>query len=337
MTDLLLALLDDARHAPSVLNTQPWQFRLDGDAVLVLADRSRQLPALDPDGRELTISCGAALAVLRVAARHRGLVARFDLLPDGDDADLLARVTFEPLAAPDDDRLYRAIRLRRTHRRAFAGAPLPPDVAADLAAAASTDGAWLHLLTSGSDRAAIAAVTEEAVEAQAQNPDVVADIRAWLRPDGDPRPDGVRDGDQGDGDRLATVRTSAAAVAAHKAALLRAAPAVAILGTDGDTPRQWLAAGIGLGTLLLVAADRGLAVSYANEAVEMGGPYRRRVAALVGGGTPQIVIRVGQPADETGTPRRPLRDVARVPPEASAPTGAEPLRVDSASEDLIPL
>ncbi len=305
----ILASLDDARHAPSVLNTQPWHFRLDGDAVLVFADRSRQLPALDPDGRELTISCGAALALLRVAARHRGLRPTLALVPDEDAPDLLARVTFEPMVAPADDRLYRAIQLRHTHRQALIDEALPPGLARELAASVEADGAGLRLLTTRDDKAAVAAVTAEAVEAQAQNPDVLADIRAWLRPDEDPRPDGIRDQAQGLWDRRADTRTPSAAVARYKAGLLREAPAVGILGTDGDAPRDWLAAGLGLGTMLLVAADRGLVASYANEAIEMGGPYRRRLAAVAGGTMPQIVVRLGRPITTGGTPRRPLRDV----------------------------
>jgi len=317
--DRLLAILDAARHAPSVLNTQPWIFRIGGETIELRADRRRQLPALDPHGRELMISCGAALAVLRVAARHYGLRAIVDRLPEADDPDLLARVGFTPAEPPADDRLFRAITLRHTHRRDLADEPVSEGLAAALVDAAAQGGAWLRLLTRPDDKETVAHLVDEAVRVQAQDPAVVADVRAWLRPDGDPRPDGVRDGDQGAWDRRADVRTPAAAVARHKAGLIEAAPAVAVLGTDADTPAAWLAAGMALGEMLLVAADRGLAVSYANEPIEVNGAWRRRLSAVVGGGHPQVLVRLGRPVAVAGTPRRPLRDVAEVALETEPP------------------
>jgi hypothetical protein len=53
--------------APSVHNTPPWRFIIGLDNLEVLADRTRQLAVLDPTGRELLISCGAALLNARIA------------------------------------------------------------------------------------------------------------------------------------------------------------------------------------------------------------------------------------------------------------------------------
>ncbi len=59
----------------------------------IRADRSRQLRALDPTGRQLAISCGSALTnalVTIAAAGGRALVER---MPDAREPDLLARLT----------------------------------------------------------------------------------------------------------------------------------------------------------------------------------------------------------------------------------------------------
>ena len=58
--------------APSGHNTQPWLFRIRNGVLALRADRTRALPVVDPDDRELTISCGAALFNLRAAARGLG-------------------------------------------------------------------------------------------------------------------------------------------------------------------------------------------------------------------------------------------------------------------------
>lgn len=303
------ALIAHAVRAPSVLNTQPWRFVVDGAAVLLVADRGRQLRALDPHGRELTISCGAALYYLRVAARHAGWEPTVLPFPVEADPDVLAAVTFGPAPRPDgDDRPFRALALRRTNRRPFTDEPIPAGVLGELAEAAATEGAVLHVADGEAEKAALSHLVAAGVVAQGADPDVVADVTAWLRPAQDPRPDGVRDSAQGLWDRHASVRMPPSAVATYKARLLREAPAVLVLATSTDTPADWLAAGQALARALVVAADRGLAASYANEPVEVAS-LRERVAALLGEGVPQVVFRVGYPEVEPSTPRRAARTV----------------------------
>ncbi len=47
-----------ATLAPSVHNTQPWRFDLGPTSLDLSADATRRLPVIDPDGRQLRISCG---------------------------------------------------------------------------------------------------------------------------------------------------------------------------------------------------------------------------------------------------------------------------------------
>ncbi len=67
--------------APSRHNTQPWLFEIEGDELLLFADASRALPVADPDGRQLLMSCGAALVNLRLAAAHFGHATSVELIP----------------------------------------------------------------------------------------------------------------------------------------------------------------------------------------------------------------------------------------------------------------
>lgn len=61
-----------ATRAPSIHNSQPWRWRLADSSVHLLAGTSRLLPVTDPDGRDLLLSCGAALHHLRVALAAEG-------------------------------------------------------------------------------------------------------------------------------------------------------------------------------------------------------------------------------------------------------------------------
>jgi len=58
-------LIATAARAPSVHNTQPWRFRVGEFAIELYADMGRKLRT-DPLGREMLISCGAALFGLRL-------------------------------------------------------------------------------------------------------------------------------------------------------------------------------------------------------------------------------------------------------------------------------
>jgi hypothetical protein len=87
------AIVDVARRAPSVDNTQPWTWCPDRADLGLRADLARALPASDPDGRLLTISCGAALHYARTAAEAMGWDTRVDLLPCPGDPGLLASPT----------------------------------------------------------------------------------------------------------------------------------------------------------------------------------------------------------------------------------------------------
>src|SRR5215470_1960714 len=119
----LTECLRAATAAPSVHNTQPWLFRPRGNAVDVLVDRRRQLRALDPSGREMFVSVGAATFNLRVALRAHGWRTEAAVTPDPAEADLAARVAVTGPAAgtPAVVALAEAIPRRHTNRRPFAG------------------------------------------------------------------------------------------------------------------------------------------------------------------------------------------------------------------------
>ena len=110
--------------APSSHNAQPWLFRIQGDILDLVADRSRALPVADPHDRELVISCGAALECLAVAARGTGHMLAIEILPDPFDRDWIARARLQEDGAPSERerRLFEAIPHRRSTRRPFEAA-----------------------------------------------------------------------------------------------------------------------------------------------------------------------------------------------------------------------
>src|SRR5436190_7125887 len=107
--------------APSVHNTQPWWFSADGQQLSLHAEAGRQLGVADPRGREMMISCGAALFTARLALRSLGYVPQTSVLPDPGEPLLVARVSWQrwTAAAEYEQLLYNQVRRRRTHRGGF--------------------------------------------------------------------------------------------------------------------------------------------------------------------------------------------------------------------------
>ena len=303
-------LIGHAVRAPSVLNTQPWRFVIDRSTVHLYADRTRQLVALDPAGRELTISCGAALYYLCTAARHAGWIPEVTPFPDATEPDRLASIALQPGPSPHaSDRMFRALTLRSTNRLPFTSDRIPSGLLIRMADDAEAHGAGLHIFTDADQRSRLATLVSQGVVEQSQNKAVIDEIQSWLRTSTDPRPDGVRDSVQGVWDRHAMMRTPPSSVAAYKARLVREAPAVLVLTTATDDPPAWLAAGQALAHVLVLAADRGLSASYANEPIEVEAT-RTKVEALVEGRLPQILFRIGYPDLEPETARRRASDVS---------------------------
>jgi Nitroreductase family len=110
-------LIELAARAPSVHNTQPWRFTVTWQAIELYADASRQLME-DLAGREMIISCGAALFGLRLAVRSLGYQPEADLFPEPSQRRLLARVQAGRPApmTPDERAMLQAVPHRHTHQ-----------------------------------------------------------------------------------------------------------------------------------------------------------------------------------------------------------------------------
>ncbi|WP_433226831.1 Acg family FMN-binding oxidoreductase [Actinomadura formosensis] len=304
-------LVTAAIAAPSVHNTQPWRFRLaDAAAMELHADLDRRLGVIDPRGRALHISCGAALFNLRLAIRvtgHRPLVEPF---PDAADRPaLLASVRAEDatMPSPRQSELYAAIPHRRTNRSPFSKRRLPQVVWEELTTAAREEGLVLSL--PGPQTTAYLLSLIAAADAKlAADPDYLAELARWTpdRTGSDgipwyafgPRPSGrglpLRDFG------LAGSREG------REVADFAARPQLGVLLTKGDEPRDWLQAGQALQRVLLTAARRGVSTSMLSQLLDMRrrGPDGRRPHGHI-----QAIIRFGYGPLVPGTPRRPFPEV----------------------------
>ena len=304
-----------AARAPSVHNTQPWRFKLNGAALELHTDPDRQLGRLDPHGREMVISCGAALLGVRLAVRRLGYQPIVELLPRRGRPDLLARVRLgdaEPVRA-SEQRLLDAIRRRHTHRGPFAAEPLPGGLVEALPRDAESEGATLVLIRDSNRYNELATLVAAAEREQRRRPLLVGELGSWTR------------------SRRATTRDGVPAVAfasspaAQRGALAQRdfdlgrgwgtlsatdqAPALtAVLTTGGDTPADRLRAGQALHRVLLHAAQHWVFASLHTQPLELA-PLRAAVQTeLRLPGAPQMVLQLGRAHVARLTARRPAND-----------------------------
>ena len=162
-------------------NSQPWRWRVVDEATIELyADRRRQLQVSDPSGRNLALSCGAAIHHGFVAAQALGLTAAVELMPLRDDENLLARISLTPGTRTDEAlETLRALEERRTDRRRFTSWPIPDSRLAHLAKAASGWGAHAIPITDVTARFRAEELLKRAMAVQASDPRFAEEQREW--------------------------------------------------------------------------------------------------------------------------------------------------------------
>jgi nitroreductase len=305
-----------ASHAPSVHNSQPWHWTLGRRVVHLNADLKRWLPATDADGRDLGVSCGAALHHLRVALAAADLHTTVHRTPNPAEPDRLATLELKPgRTTAADLELAAAITRRRTDRRPFSDWQIPQDSQRRLEDAAVAQGAILRMVPAGGPRAALLRAIREAEARQKDTPGYATELAMWsarrASDDGVPatnllhaRTAGIpasRDFPQGDLGPYAGRQDEAL---------------LAVLGTASDDTLSQLRAGEALSAVLLTATTLGLATCPLSQPLEIGSTRRMlRDDVLSGTLSPQIVLRLGWPPigpPLPATPRRSFADIAAV-------------------------
>jgi nitroreductase len=314
------AAVELACRAPSLHNSQPWRWTFENGALQLFADPARIGRHTDSTGREVILSCGAALDHLVVAAAAAGWRATIARYPNPEDHNHLASAAFRWAgpAGKHDRALAEAISSRHTDRLALA-APQPwaemeqrlrtilRDTVADLdviddsgrpALADASRRTEAHRLDDASYRYELLwwtgnsggtdGVPSSALPSrtEASNVDVARDFPSYGS--GNRRPHNDRD---------------------HSNIL--------VLSTYDDSRENTLRCGEALSRVLLECTAAGFATCTLTHMIEVH-ESREMVRRLTGRrAEPQVLIRLGRAAEITPppdrTPRRPLADVLHLP------------------------
>lgn len=308
-----------AVRAPSVHNTQPWRWVYRYGVLELHADRTRQLPALDPDGRSVLLSCGGALELAQLGLATAGWRTDVHRMPDPDRPDLLARI--RPLGrahvGPEIVARAEAAERRHTDRRPFRADPVPDQLVDALVTAAHDEGVFADAVRRADERLDLAVVFSWADRVEAGDPAYRAELAHWTRHADEGAVDGVP---------AEAVPHLAAGVPRHTEVPIRdfeagmtggqelseirdEQPLYLVIFTVDDDRAARLRAGEAYTRVSVEAERLGLASSAMTQAVDLPALRERFRALMDWPDHPQMVMRIGWPSDGPPAPstnRRPL-------------------------------
>jgi len=314
-----------AIRAPSIHNTQPWRWVFRPDGLALYADRARQLAAIDPDGRGLLVSCGAALYLAQLGLARQGWQTEVARRPDPADPDLLALVTPTDWRPPDERTrvLAAAAERRHTERRPFRPDPVPAPLLDELRRLVEGEGVYAHLVERPEERLDLAVVMSWADRLETEDEAYREELARWVRPDAAAAREGIppsavphvgageqrhtnvplRDfevGREGDQQMTAGVDEQAAWM---------------VVFTPADDAVARLQAGEAFTRFSVQAERMGLASSAATQAIDLPGVRDRLRVLMDWPDHPQMIFRIGwKPDGEPAppTPRRPVEAVLTI-------------------------
>ncbi|MGZ8801185.1 MAG: Acg family FMN-binding oxidoreductase [Mycobacterium sp.] len=313
-SETIRTALSLAVRAPSVHNSQPWQWRLGDHSVHLHANPEMRLPHIDPDARDFLLSCGAALNHCAVALAALGWQSKVHRFPNPAEPNHLAVLELHRYPAADlDVALAAAIPRRRTDRRHYSSWPVPRGDIALMGARAARAGVIMRRVE---DLAGLKRLVTEAALRHGTDKEYLAELATWSGRYASTAGVPARNVPSADGTGPIPLRTFAGGVLAQAP---NTEPAddhavVLALGTVEDDRLSWLRVGEATSTVLLTATALGLASCPITEPLEVAETREAlRTEVFATEEHPQMLLRIGwAPVNADPLPATPRRDLSEV-------------------------
>jgi nitroreductase len=317
-TGVIEDAVSSACRAPSLHNSQPWQWVFSDGQVRLFLDPSRVMDT-DQSAREALIGCGAALDHLRVAMAAAGWRAHVDRFPNSDNPNHLASIDFTPIEymTERDRRRANAIWERRTDRLPF-NAPTEWSSFGPVMSS-SVDGSAVHVdIIPDNMRPRLVEAAQMAESLRMYDSSYHDELRWWTAPfeesEGIPHSSLVS---AAESDRVGVGRVFPVVHRPERRPEISEDQSmILVLSTDRADRAAALAAGEALSATLLECTMVGFATCTVTQLTELQ-ETRNLIRSLMDrDAMPQVLVRVGVvPVTEKAprpTPRRPLSEVLRL-------------------------
>ena len=317
--------------APNAHNRQPWKVDLSQpDAAVLYVDTDRLLPQTDPFSRQITIGLGCFLEVMGLAAAEDGFALNINLFPEGESAEALdtrpvALIRFVPDSGVREAALFQEVRNRRSLKEPYDMTRPVADRTLNTLRLAVARGSAVDSTNGDADVRRLRALTVEAFEIEFHTPRTYReslDLFRIGRREIDANPDGIDLGGPmfetlsrvGLFTRAGSLDPGSMGFRAGLDMVTEAAQtgmAYVWLVTQGNSRTEQIIAGRDWVRLNLAATAQGLGVQPMSQALqefpEMAHPYAQAHEMLApGGGTVQMLGRLGYGPDVAASPRWPL-------------------------------
>jgi nitroreductase len=312
--DTIRSALALAVRAPSVHNSQPWQWRMGDRSLHLYADPDLHLRQTDPDARDMMISCGASLSHCVIAFAALGWQSKVHRFPNPSDPHHLAAIELYRHPANElDITLAAAIPRRRTDRRHYSAWPVPQGDLALMGARAARAGVTLRRVD---ELDSLKSLVSQSAMRHGSDYDYLAELAAWSGKYGATAGVPARSAPESDPTAAIPTRVFAGAVLTQTPDVDPAEDnaVVVALGTAADDDVSRLRAGEATSVVLLTATALGLASCPVTEPLEIS-ETRAAVRAEVFGadGYPQMLLRIGwAPVNADPLPSTPRRALSEV-------------------------
>src|SRR5271155_5867339 len=317
-TEVIEDVVRTACRAPSLHNSQPWQWVFNRGQLRLFLDPSRVMDT-DQSAREALISCGAALDHLRVAMAAAGWQSQIDRFPDPKNPNHLASIEFSPMefVTDRDRRRASAIWMRRTDRLPFS----PPTESQSLepVMGSTVDRAGVHVDILPDDlRPRLVQAAQIAESLRFYNTVYNDELHWWTAPfeasEGIPYSALIS---AAEGDRVGVDRVFPVTHQPERRVEIPEDHAnILLLSTDDHSRADALASGEALSAVLLECTMAGLATCPVTHLTEVAVSRELIKSLMDHDAVPQVLVRVGiVPVTEKApppTPRRPLSEVLRL-------------------------
>lgn len=168
----LVEILEIARFAPSVHNTQPWRVSIDDGRILVDLDEDYVLEAGDPTGRETIISMGIFTESVILSARNFGLSCERVVY-----SDKKVTISFEKGKKTSQD--IHLLKSRATDRSIYKKVKIAKETT-DKLASLSSDNVKIWVVTDEEQINKIAKFTSQGISLALANPEFRRELGQFL-------------------------------------------------------------------------------------------------------------------------------------------------------------
>jgi len=171
-------LLHHASLAPSGHNTQPWRVKIVSENEWIIGwDKTRSLPAVDPENRELLLSIGTFCEALNIAAKSIGLECVKKVIAKNAFSPELVKISFKTSAGSNMQ--MNALTKRRTIRNGYQSNKLNHE---DMKQILQNLNCHVYTFDKGSSEAGIIErAVLESNRIQAWRDDAQSELADWIR------------------------------------------------------------------------------------------------------------------------------------------------------------